>query len=334
MKTTALLILSTGLAVLPTALRADMTVSPSTGFALVWDGNEADHFQAAIPALAPANLANGNGAVAFSSSDLGPELGIAYHVVTNLNDGYYGNSNSWIGGAFDGQAFAGIKLGGLKTLTGFAFGRDNGNGNEVVPGGQLTDRCLGFYTVQFTRVAAPDSTTEDTGDSETGWQTLGDLNYASNDDTIAGGDFTGYFRHEFEMAEGTSGIEATGFRILVPGTGLGNGTAIDEIELYGPSFVDPDADGDGFDDTVEVGLGTDPKNPASTPESISKLEVAVEFSFYAAKGKNYRIESSGDMQKWNLEEDNIPGLGLEITRLYSKRDQNRRFYRSVRMGPN
>lgn len=103
--------------------------------------------------------------------------------------------------------------------------------------------------------------------------------------------------------------------------------AIDDTLL---STLNPDSDRDGFDDTVETALGFDPRSPASTPESRSGIETAVEFSFYAAKNKKYTIESSSDLQNWNAVEMNIPGLGGEITRLYSKRGQTKLFYRSVR----
>ena len=59
----------------------------------------------------PNNLATG--ATPFASSDLGPEIGTPYHITENINDGFYGNAFSWIGGDdnpfFD--AFAGIDLG-------------------------------------------------------------------------------------------------------------------------------------------------------------------------------------------------------------------------------
>ena len=87
------------------------------------------------------------------------------------------------------------------------------------------------------------------------------------------------------MAAGAGAIAATGFRILVPATGLGSGTAIDEIELFGAPAINPDSDGDGFDDVVEVALGFNPNDPASTPESRTEIRTAVEFMFYAAKGK-------------------------------------------------
>jgi len=316
---------------LPLVVRADMSIVSSEGFTVAWDGNEGDHFALEDPAPVPANLANSPSAIPFASSDLGPELGIQYHVTANLNDSLYGNANSWIGGGSPSPAFAGISLGGLASLTGFAFGRDNGNGTtDVGVGGQLTDRSLGLYTIQITRVSAPDVDTPETEDATTGWQTIATIEYLANDDTEIGGAFTSYFRHEFEMAQGTEAIQATGFRIIVPATGLGGGTAIDEIELYGPAVVDPDKDGDGFDDTVEVELGFDPNDPTSTPESKTDLVTAVEFKFWAAKSKRYRIESSPDLVTWTMVEENILGRGTEITRLYSITGQPRLHYRAVR----
>lgn len=96
------------------------------------------------------------------------------------------------------------------------------------------------------------------------------------------------------------------------------------------STLNPDSDRDGFDDTVEIALGFDPRNAASTPESRSGIETSVEYSFYAAKNKKYTIESSADLQNWETVESDIPGLGGEITRLYSKRGQSKLYYRSFR----
>jgi len=309
---------------------AQMSINSIDGFTVAWDGNEGDHFVVDDPAPVPPNLSTAPSAIAFASSDLGPELGIAYHVTANLNDGLYGNANSWIGGASPSPAFAGINLGGLTTLTGFAFGRDNGNNATDACGGQCADRSLGVYTIQITRVAFPDVDTQETEDAATGWVTIATIEYLGNEDSIIGEGFTSYFRHEFEMAQGTEPIQATGFRIVVPVTGLGGGTAIDEIELYGPDVVDPDSDGDGFDDDVEIALGFDPNDPASTPESKTDMIVAVEFRFWAAKNIRYRIERSTDLVTWNPVEENIQGRGGEITRLYSIVGQPIQHYRAVR----
>ena len=227
-----------GLLAWPAALPASVVITPAAGFNITWNGNDGDHFNAADPAPVPANLATGAGASAFTSSDLGPELSLAFHVSSNLNDGRYGNSNSWIGGNFAGAPFAGISLGNLHSLSSFAFGRDNGNNVERA---QLTDRSLGLYAVQITRVAAPSSATPDTGSAATGWQTIGTLDYTGNVDNTVGGGFTSYFRHQYEITEGGSGVQATGFRLLVPSTGRTGGTAIDEIELYGAAVPEPAA---------------------------------------------------------------------------------------------
>lgn len=327
-----------GLTLLPLAApsaRADMQITAADGFILTWDNNEADHFTADEPAPVPDNLALAAGSAPITSSDLGPLLGLNYHVAGNLNDGLYGNSNSWIGGnAVD--PFAGITLGGLTTLTSFAFGRDNGN-NVSDPQdngylGQLPDRCLGLYTVQITRVSFPDATTAETGDASTGWQTVGTLNYVSNDDTVPGELFTAYYRHQFTIGlTGGGGVQATAFRLRVPTTGIGGGTDIDELELYGTVVVTLDKDGDGFDDTVETALGFDPNNASSSPEGQAAIETAVEFSFWAANGKTYTIQESEDLTTWKPVEENVRGKGEKIRRLYSQEGKNRHYYRAIRV---
>ena len=244
MKNTVVLLGLTSLIALPAAVHATVTITPSAGFTLTWDGNDGAGFNPASPAPVPGNLANAPGATAFTSSDLGPLLGIPFHVASNLNDGLYGNSNSWIGGDAP-NPYAAIRLAGLSTITSIAFGRDNGNGDfdddpagTDACGGQCDDRSLGIYTLQFTAVADPSGSTPDTGLASTGWQSIGTLNYVSTEDIAPGGAFTAHLRHQFDLG---AGVQATGFRLLVPATGLGGGTAIDEIELYGTPVPEPAA---------------------------------------------------------------------------------------------
>ena len=75
----------------------------------------------------PENLSLGG--TAFATSELGPELGIDYHYIENLNDGFYGNEYSWIGGDDDPffETFAGIDLGATShaNVQSIAFGRSN-----------------------------------------------------------------------------------------------------------------------------------------------------------------------------------------------------------------
>jgi hypothetical protein len=244
MKTTIAALALTGLLSLPAALHATVTITPAAGFTLTWDGNDGVGFNPASPAPAPANLASAPGAAAFTSSDLGPLIPVPFHVAANLNDGLYGNANSWIGGDAP-NPYAAIRLAELSTITSIAFGRDNGNGafDGTDPGtdcctGQLSDRSLGIYTLQITTLPSPDASTAVTGSAATGWESIGTLNYLSSEDAVPGAAFTAHFRHEYGLG---AGVQATGFRILVPATGLAAGTAIDEIELYGSPVPEPTA---------------------------------------------------------------------------------------------
>ncbi len=217
-------------------------ISVSAPFSITWDGNNGDFGQDFVPdnfALAE------SGATPFTSSDLGPQLGIAYHVVENVNDGIYGNGNSWIGGDDNPYApiqFAGVSLAEAVSVSSVAWGRDNQ--------GQFGDRSLGEYSLQFTLVPDPDADTPDTGDPVTGWQTIGSVRYS-----VATAEFTPQLRHEFEISRDGSPILATGVRLLVPGTGLGAGTAIDELEVYGiigPVGEPCDLNGDGVCDVMDI----------------------------------------------------------------------------------
>lgn len=208
-------------------------IFPSEGFNVSWDGNDGDHFTDAAPpagSIVPDNAAlAANGATAFSSSDLGPELGIGFHVAGNLNDGIYGNANSWISGSGDPDgppAIAGVALGSLQPVTSIAFGRDNGNTETDACGGTCVDRWTGQYTLQVTTADDPAAAADDA------WTTLAAINYLTDFPDGPGGDFTGYLRHEFDVAQGDDPVLATGVRLLVPAVGLAGGTAIDELEVY------------------------------------------------------------------------------------------------------
>ena len=200
-------------------------ITNAAGAMITWDGNDGHFNNPATAAAPPPNRALAtDGTVPFTSSDLGPELGIPFHRAVNLNDGLYGNANSWIsangiGGTSDTELFVGLNFAGSVTVTNIAWGRDNGNAGERTDSAPFTDRALDTYRLQYTTVAAPDASTPDTGDASTGWQDLGTVTYAG----AAASSFTPYLRHRFDIAA----VEATGIRIK-----LGNGnTAIDEIEI-------------------------------------------------------------------------------------------------------
>ncbi len=153
--------------------------------------------------MGPHNLALGGDAFA------GGQLGYGIHFVHHLNDGVYGNSNSWIGS--DGSApIAGIGFDAGKIVGGIAWGRDNTNTYD--------DRWQGSYQVQYTTAPNPDETTPDGA-----WTTIGSITY---DATTP--DAQGWIRHRSDF----DAVSATGIRLVVPGTGLSGGTCIDELELY------------------------------------------------------------------------------------------------------
>jgi hypothetical protein len=221
-------------------------ITPASGHNITWDGNDGDHFDPTPPptgSVVPSNLASASvGAIPFSSSDLGPEIPVPFHVKGNLNDGIYGNGNSWIpGSANPNGPMAGVQLDGLFYVNQIAWGRDNGNGavDDSNPGtdacgGQCDDRYQGVYTLQYSQLPNADQTTATTGDPTTGWADIGTVNLTLGTADGPGGLYTGYLRHAFDVSANGQPIVASGIRLLVPG-----GTAIDELEVYGSAVPEP-----------------------------------------------------------------------------------------------
>jgi hypothetical protein len=133
------------------------------------------------------------------------ELGAGPHAIPDVNDGLYGNANSWIAGTTD--SFVGINLGATAvTIQCVAFGRDNL--------GIQTDRVPGTYTLQFTTTPNPSGATPDAS-----WITLGSIVYPGTIPTPA-------LRHSYKFTP----VQATGFRLRVQTADSPIG--IDELELY------------------------------------------------------------------------------------------------------
>ncbi|MBX2850907.1 MAG: pentapeptide repeat-containing protein, partial [Phycisphaeraceae bacterium] len=148
------------------------------------------------------NLAAGQPPFALDQLDFG-----GLHLITNLNDLTYGNSNSWIGNGatgVDGRPIAGIGLDTSQTIGSIAWGRDNLDAFD--------DRDLGTYTVQYRN----DGSTADDG----GWITIGEVTYTEGD---------AHLRHRYHF----DAVDATAIRLLTPDAL----TAIDEIELYGTQYA-------------------------------------------------------------------------------------------------
>jgi len=111
------------------------------------------------------------------------------------------------------------------------------------------------------------------------------------------------------------------------GDGLGDYV---EVTVHGSNPAKRDTDGDGFDDLFEVQTGFDPTSGTSTPEAYSVMMIAVEFRFNAAAGMNYKIESSTDMENWELVEAGIAGTGGTVTRFYTTEAIPKRYFRARR----
>jgi hypothetical protein len=207
-----------------------IVLTPEAGFTLEWDGNDGDFFSPAVGAAAPDNAAlAARGATAFGSGQLFPPGSV--HAIAHVIDGLYGNAASWIPGdqevdpevnPEDG-AYVGVRFGETVPVSSIAWGRDNGNNAGDCCGGQLTDRWEGTYTVQLTTVSDPGVATAVTGDSATGWVTVGTVTYTGS----AAPDFNPWLRHRFDVARDGSAIPATALRLLVSGPG----TCVDEIEV-------------------------------------------------------------------------------------------------------
>jgi hypothetical protein len=121
-------------------------------------------------------------------------------------------------------------LNGLHQITGIAWGRDNGldEANGDCCGGTLTDRWAGLYDIQVTT------------DGST-WNSIGSVELQKSFDAAIGGLVTGWLRHEFELSADAGPILATGVRLIVPSTGIGGGTAFDELEIFGSPIPEPGA---------------------------------------------------------------------------------------------
>ncbi|MCL5096638.1 MAG: hypothetical protein M1608_03720, partial [Candidatus Omnitrophica bacterium] len=194
-----------------------MRIQPQPGYLITWDGNDGQF----SGTNAPDNAAlSSKGSVAIGSSQL--DLGV--HFIKNVNDGLYGNSQSWISGVDDPDPFIGVAFGKSLSITNLAWSRDNTTAPPYL------DRWLGSYIVQVTTVTSPAADTPETEDPGTGWATVGTVQYINS---IAGF-FTGYNRHRFDVSKNGAPITATGLRIKVPnGSGYG-GTDLDELEVNTP----------------------------------------------------------------------------------------------------
>ena len=201
---------------------ADLVIETGEGFEIVWDGNEGDFYSDAALAEVPDNDGFAeNGTVALGSS----ELDFGVHYIDNVNDGFYGNSKSWIAkftAPADEEPFVGLNFGKIVPVSSIAWGRDNGNNTDDCCGGQLKDRSFDVYHLDYTTVEEPDADTPEADDPADGWVAIGSVDFKTASDT-----FSPWLRHRFDVSLNNQPISATGIRIRVNS----NQTAIDEIEI-------------------------------------------------------------------------------------------------------
>jgi hypothetical protein len=188
--------------------------APGSSFA---NGACIDELEAYSFAATPLTLAQTGGtmragnlalsSLAFGKDELNYFNGTEFiHQIADINDGIYGNSNSWIGNSE--ASFIGLNFNGSFTIDRFAFGRDNTD--------TFTDRARGTYLLQYTTAASPNQNTADNL-----WTNIGPLLYTADGITFSD-------RHEYAFAP----VTATGVRLIASGNGGASGVAVDEIEAY------------------------------------------------------------------------------------------------------
>lgn len=200
----------------------------SADYTIAWDGTDGLYFNPANPATGPWNLALTASDQVWSSEYGNP------HFYTNINDGLYGNRESWLASGSDPEPapYIGVEFGSPIQFGKIAWGRDNGNATGEsgsgggAPAGQYVDRWEGTYTVQYTQAVNPSTLSLEGSDPSTSWANIGTVTL----DATAQTGFTGYLRHGFDVSYQGDTISATGVRLKASP----NGNAIDELELYGP----------------------------------------------------------------------------------------------------
>ena len=194
------------------------------------------------------------------------------HQIDHLNDGYYGNSSSWIGqsaqdinlgGSTVTTGFAGVSFGSTNKVYNFSIGRDNLS--DDLSGSYYKDRSDGTYYVQVTTAGTVDKNTADSA-----WTTIGSI-------TLSGGDS---HRQQFNL---NSSVQATGLRVVVPSVeNLGIGTCIDEIEVntsYAAKVANKGAvaywrlgEAAGATTAVNSGTAGAPLNGTYNPSATGKVD--------------------------------------------------------------
>ena len=181
-----------------------------------------------------------NGGTAFAQNNSSSDP------VTNLNDGKYGDSSSWV--STSASSFAGISFSKPTTLCGIAWSTDN-------TGADL-NRAFGIYTVQYTTVTNPGANTP-----ASAWVTIGSVAYTSPYFDLATPAVPPWFQHVYAF----NPTPVTGIRIETQSTPFFSASyiAFDEIRLFAQSPVFTASDGSlmvlgtAGDDKIDVAASRD-----------------------------------------------------------------------------
>ncbi|MDZ7620733.1 MAG: hypothetical protein U1E05_27330, partial [Patescibacteria group bacterium] len=272
-----------------------IAISPAPGHSIMWNGVSGPP---TVANAVPDNLALRPEVTAFGSS----EHPSSSHKMDHINDGMYGNDNSWLANFdVDNNPYVGLDLGGLKMIDGLAWGRSNTDGHD--------DRWEGTYTLQYTRVASPGTTAAETGNASTGWADFGTVTYTATPQE----GFVGQLRKEYDLGM----VAATGVRMKVSDPDI----AIDEMELYFNSpVVHLRADQAVVDGSGNVTQWTDQSGnslhatppataPTLLPDAVGDLPL-VHFGGGDRRLNLPNMGSAADYEVFIVARSNAPGVGF------------------------
>lgn len=161
------------------------------------------------------------GATAIGFDELGTPNN---HYIANINDGLYGNYESWIGlndSISSTASWVGVRFAAPVSIGAFAFGRDNL--------GAFTDRAtVAPYRIEFTTDA-----TVYTDPAAAVWTLVGVIDHA------AAGTPQPHLRHLYNLSTAEPLTNVLAFRLLTS-SGMTYGNAIDELEVYGSATPIPE----------------------------------------------------------------------------------------------
>ena len=139
-----------------------------------------------------------------------PRIASGIHCWDNLNDGLYGNSNSWISGT--NGAKAGVVLPAPRTIVGIQLARDLGGESYV-----FNDRAGAGISVEYSATANSDANPW----SSTGW--------------VSAGGISGWAANTRNYYQFSTPVVADGLRITVSS----GDSCIDELEIYATGITAP-----------------------------------------------------------------------------------------------